>query len=176
MSTKSELTKDELLERIERTWPALQTTLDKLSDAQQTVTDAAGWAIKDHVVHMAAWERSVVFLLQKRPRHEGLGVDEALYLHGSEEAINAAVFEKNVNLTPDEALAYHRDVHEQMMALLSRLSDTDLQKPCREFLPEKLAGEEYDFPVINTVYGNTAHHYAEHLDWIEALARGEFED
>jgi hypothetical protein len=175
MNTKGELSKDELMARIDRTWPALQAALVSLSDAQQAVKDKAGWAIKDHVVHMAAWERSVVFLLQGRPRHEGLGVDEELYLHGSEEEINAAVFQNNAHLPPDEAQAYQRDVHGQMMALLSRLSDADLQKPCSELLPEKVAGE-YDFAVINTVYGNTAHHYAEHLDWIEALARGEFED
>ena len=43
-----------------------------LSEEQMTtIHDPQGWAAKDHLVHIAAWERSVAVFLQGRPRHEG---------------------------------------------------------------------------------------------------------
>lgn len=172
MSEQPELTKAELMERIDSTWTALQGALIQLSEAQLTMArDAAGWAIKDHVMHMAAWERSVVFLLQGLPRHAGLDVDEAVYLNASEDAINAAVFERYHDLMPDDALEQLRVVHAQLLALLRPLSDADLRHPSRDFMQDE-AAEGDGPPVINIVYSNTAEHFAEHLDWIQTLAGG----
>lgn len=173
MSEKAEMTKTELLERIDETWTALQATLEQLDEAQLSQQkDAEGWAIKDHIVHLAAWERSVVFLLQSRPRYAGLGVDEALYLSGNEDAINAAVYERFADLPAGEALAQLGDVHGQMMTLLQPLSDADLSRSYREYLPDE-AAENDGPPVMGTIYGNTAYHFAEHLEWIQALAGGQ---
>jgi hypothetical protein len=168
MSEEPELTKVELMERIGSSWQALQTALDQLSTEQMTATrDAAGWAVKDHVMHMAAWERSMLFLLRGEPRHAGLSVPEDLFLSESEEAINAAIYERYADLPPQEALKELRDVHEQMMALLQTLPETDLYKPYSAYSGEETAKDSP--PVINRIYGNTAHHYAEHLPWIKAL-------
>ena len=168
MSKDPELTKAELMEQIDSTWTALQDALDRLDETQLSmVKDNAGWAVKDHILHLAAWERSVVFLLQSRPRHVGLGVDEALYRDGSYDEINAIIFKRGAELPVTEALARLRDVHAQMMALLEDLSEADLFKSYGHYLPDE-GGEGP--PVINIVYGNTADHFAEHLDWMEALA------
>jgi hypothetical protein len=170
MSKDPELSKAELMERIDSTWTALQSALDRLDETQLTmVKDKAGWAVKDHILHLAAWERSVVFLLQGQPRYAGLEVDEALYRDGSFEKINAAVFQRSMDLPAQEAQARLRDVHGQMMALLEALSETDLYKSYGDYLPAEGEGGP---PVINIVYGNTADHFAEHLGWIEALAGG----
>ena len=78
--TEAIKTKAQLLAEMERDWKALQRALGKLTDAQMTRRlDAAGWNVKDHLVHLMAWERSVVFLLQGKPRHEGLAVSEEVY-------------------------------------------------------------------------------------------------
>jgi hypothetical protein len=168
MSGDPELTKAELMEQIDSTWTALQNALDRLDEIQLTMAkDDAGWAVKDHVLHLAAWERSALYLLQSRPRHAGLGVDEALYRDGSYDEINAAIFERGAGLAVEEARARLGDVHGQMMALLDELSETDLFKSYGDYLPAEGAGGP---AVINLVFGNTAHHFAEHLDWIEALA------
>lgn len=170
MSEEQELNKAVLIERIDNSWPLLQAALNQLSEEQlSSIKDPAGWAVKDHVMHMAAWERGVVFLLQGRPRHEGMWVDEAVYQSGSFETINVAVFERFANLPAKEALAALAQAHQEMMAVLEGLSDADLARPYGDYVPEE-AGEEGGAPVINVVLADTADHFAEHLEWIEALA------
>jgi uncharacterized protein (TIGR03083 family) len=163
------MTKADLLSEIERTWAALNAALGRLTDAQMTTpTDAHGWTVKDHIVHLTAWERSAVFFLEGKPRHSGLGIEEALYLQDSVDDINASIAQQGGSLSVGEALAQLRDVHEQLMALLQPLSDADLQKTYRHYLPDE-PGEGEGPPAMDVVYTNSAHHYAEHLDWIEAL-------
>ena len=88
-------TKAELLRDTAESWQELNSLLDQLTEAQATgPQDAEGWTAKDHVIHMTAWERSVVFFLQGKPRHEGLGVEEQLYRTGDDDAINDAVYEQ----------------------------------------------------------------------------------
>ena len=78
MADNNELPRDmtDLLRRMEEAWSSLDGALSQLSEEQLQRRDDTGWSVKDHLSHMAAWERSVAFLLQGRPRHEGLGVDE----------------------------------------------------------------------------------------------------
>jgi hypothetical protein len=167
MSEEAEVTKAELMKQINSTWTALQSALDQLDETQLTMAkDSAGWAVKDHILHLAAWERSAVFLLQGRPRHTGLGVDETLYRDSSFDKINAAIFENGADLPAEEARAQLLDVHAQMMALLDGFSEADLFKSYHDYLPAEGEGGP---PAINTVYGDTAAHFAEHLGWIEAL-------
>ena len=169
MTAQPEVTKSELMQEIARSWTALQAALAQLSEDQLLLPrDASGWSVKDHVLHLAAWERSIIFLLQGRPRHAGLGVSEATYAHGSEEAINAAIFENTAAIAPQESLALLREVHAQLMAMLQPLSDEDLLQTYRHFLPDE-EGEGDGPPVINVIYSNTAEHYAEHLPWIEKI-------
>ncbi|RIK37764.1 MAG: hypothetical protein DCC55_23235 [Chloroflexi bacterium] len=170
MMTEPITTKAELLTAIEENWAALTATLDRLSEAQLTsIHDAQGWTIKDHLIHMSYWERSVVFFLQGQPRHEGLDVDEALYLTGDEDAVNEAIFHKHKATPLATARVHLEDMTQQLVSLLEPLSDEDLQKPYRAYLPDE-PGEGDGPPAINVIYSNSAHHFAEHLAWIEALA------
>ncbi|MCB0189193.1 MAG: hypothetical protein KDE31_33215, partial [Caldilineaceae bacterium] len=57
------------------------------------------------------------------------------------------------------------------LAALAPLTDEDLQKPYRHYLPDE-PGEGDGPPAMNVVYGNSAHHFREHLAWIEALVAG----
>ena len=99
-------TKAELLATIESTWASLDAALDRLTDRQKTrLKDAQGWTVKDHLIHLPAWERSVVFFLQGQPRHAGLGVDEALYENGSADDVNAAIHVSD-NLAVENILVY----------------------------------------------------------------------
>ena len=113
----------------------------------------------------------MLFLLRGEPRYEGLGISKDLFLNGSEEAINDAIYEHYANLPPQEALKELRDVHEQMMALLQTLPEADLYKPYGAYAANE--GAKDGPPVINYINGNSAEHYAEHLPWIEALVSEE---
>jgi len=163
--------KAELLDDIKGSWAELNGALDRLTEDQKTtIRDAQGWAVKDHLIHMAAWERSMVFFLKGKPRHEGLGVDEQVYLRHDDDEINAAVYEGSKDLTLDEAVAQFRDVHEQLMRLVEPLTDADLQKPYSHYLPDE--PREGDEPTaLDMICGNTADHFREHLGWINELVK-----
>lgn len=169
MTAQRVTTKAELIRAIEHTWPALNTALDRLTPSQLMRKDGEGWTVKDHVTHMAAWERSVVFLLQGKPRHEGLHVDEAIYNAGVEQ-VNIVVQQQHADLSWNDTLAQLRDVHQQMMTLLDALSDADLQQPYRHYLPDE-PGDDDGRPVLNIVCGDTADHFREHQGWIESLVQ-----
>jgi hypothetical protein len=162
-------TKSALLADIIPAWTALNEALEHLSERQKNeLKDAHQWSVKDHLVHLAAWENSVVYLLQGKPRHEGLGVEEYTYTLGDEDVINAAIHKKNQAMTYRQAVKRLRDVHAHLMAQIEQMDNTALLKPYRAYLPDE-PGEGEGPPVIALIYGNTAYHYNEHLDWINAL-------
>jgi hypothetical protein len=167
ISTKSALVAD-----IIPAWTALNDALERMSDRQKhELKDAHQWSVKDHLIHLAAWENSVVYLLQGQPRHEGLGVEEYTYSLGDEDVINAGIHKKNRDLTYQQAYDRLQAVHTQLMVLIKKMDNTALLKPYRAYLPDE-PGEGEGPPVITLIYGNTAYHYHEHLEWINNLIAG----
>ena len=159
--------KTELLASIEVAWSAVNESLDRLSDQQKTTKkDAQGWTVKDHIIHMAVWEQSAVFFLQGQPRYTGLDVAQALYENGSGDDINAVIFQHHENIPLAEAEKQFRDVHRKLIRLLHSLSDADLRKPYRQYLPDE---PDDDRSAIDVIYANTASHFGEHLSWIGTL-------
>ena len=162
-------TKAELLDRIESSWAALEDTLSRYPEERLTGRrDPAGWSAKDHLANLAAWERSMLFLLQGLPRHEGLGVDEALYRNGSEDQINAAIHARTRGDSLAAVRAAFAETHRQLLALLDRLDDADLHKTYSDYLPDE-PGEERGEPIMRRIAANTCEHYDQHRRWIEAL-------
>src|ERR1044071_3820751 len=81
------------LTRFETAWSTLDKTVQGLSDHELTgVRDPAGWAAKDHLMHVAVWEQALLAKLDGRPRHAALGLDAST--EGSEDwdTLNAAIF------------------------------------------------------------------------------------
>ena len=172
MSDQHVTTKAELLVEIEHAWTTLNAALDRLTEAQMSVPqDAQGWTIKDHLIHLTFWERSVIFFIQGQPRHQGLGIEKLLYLKGSDDEINAAIYQQHKDLSVSETIAQFRSTHQQLLKVLQPLTDPDLQKLYRHYLPDE-PGEGDGPPALNVIYGNSAHHFAEHLPWITALVEG----
>jgi len=164
-------TKAQLFADIDREWRALQAHLARLSEQQLTaIHDQEGWAAKDHLAHLAAWEESILVLFQDKPRHQGLGVAEELYSSGSFDAVNAAIYEQRKNLPLHQVLSQLQGIHDQLMALVQPLSDDDLNRPAGSFFRSLPSAERRR--LADLVHENTAEHYAEHLDWIEALVPG----
>jgi hypothetical protein len=130
--------------------------------------DENGWNVADHITHMMAWQRSVVCLLSRRPRHEGLGVDESTYLRGDHDEINAIIRRQAQDRSLPEALAAFDDVHNEMIAVLDGLTTADLQLPYSDYLPDE-PGDDTGAPVWGWIAGNTIFHYEDHLRWIEAM-------
>ncbi len=159
--------KAELIERIRRSRSALEATIGRLSDAQLVAPRPPdGWAVKDHLLHIAAWERSLEALLQGRPRYAAMNVDEQTYLR-SEDALNALIYRQNKERPLSEALADFEQVHKDLLAVLT---DADLLKTYSDYQPDE-PGEDSGAPIIGWIAGNSYEHYAEHQAWVEALAR-----
>ena len=161
--------KKDLLDEIERAWLDLNQYLSRLTQEQMTgPVDANGWSVKDHLIHLTAWERSMAYMLRGKPRHRGIGVDEDLYLSGTYDDINAEVYRRTHDFHLEEALAQFRYAHQDLLQELRPLTDADLHQPYRHYLPdEPVEGEgptAYD-----KIYSNTADHFREHLVWIKAL-------
>ena len=169
MSTNRVTTKAQLMLEIEDGWLIINQAIDSLSKAQMTtLRDDEGWTVKDHIAHMTAWERSALYFVLGKPRHEGFGVEESVYLSEDEDSINADIYARQQSLTLPEVLADFRVVHSQLLTALQPLTDSELMLPYRHFLPDE-PGEGEGPPGINVIYGNSAHHYLEHLAWMRAL-------
>ncbi len=154
--------------RIEESWDQLVSLVDRLGSGGLTLTGADGWAVKDHLAHIAAWEQSLLALVEKRDRAEAMGLREPV---GDTDAINRSLWEAHRAMTPDEALAYFRDTHARLMAALERMSDADLRLPYNDYQPDAPREAADNRPVSDWVGGNTYEHYDEHVEWMNQLIR-----
>ncbi len=153
---------------IEKGWAELDGLIYALGPHGLTITGPDGWAVKDHLVHIAAWERSLLALLDGTDRRTAMGVPE-----GPEEtdALNAAVWSLHRTKTSEEAVRYYRDAHHALMLVLGSMTDADLQLSYNHYQPNDPRSADDDRPVIGWVAGNTYDHYAEHIGWIDQLIR-----
>ncbi len=158
-----------LMERIQHSRSTLEQLIASLSTEQlTTLRDAGGWAIKDHLAHLAAWERSVIALLNGQPRHTGLAVAEEVYLTRDLDRVNDQIYQQHKDRPLEEVLADFAATHQQLHATLDGLSDADLFKPYAAYLPSE-PGVPSTYPVIRWVAGNSYQHYDEHQNWIRGL-------
>ncbi|MBZ0301942.1 MAG: ClbS/DfsB family four-helix bundle protein [Anaerolineae bacterium] len=163
-------TKAELLQRIDQGWEALQTFIASLTEAQMTgPTDAAGWTVKDHLIHLAVWENSIVALLKRQmPRREALGLDEATWMSGDFDRMNAVIQQQQQAMPLDAVLKRLNEVHQQMLDTLQPMSDADLQRPYSAYQPPR----SEDGPIMNWVIGDTYSHFSQHIGWMDAIITG----
>jgi DinB superfamily len=167
MSDATPKTTAEMLSRLDRAWEALQGTVGALSPAQLTdVRDPAGWAVKDHLMHVAAWEDALLARLTGRPVHVALGVDEAV-LAGDEDAENAAIFERHRHRPLTEVLDAVRASHRAARTSLAALGDRAVAGTLADVLPP--GAEKDGSPALAWIAGNTWEHYEAHCTWIREL-------
>lgn len=124
-----------------------------------------GWAIKDHLVHVGAWEYWLRALFERQNLLEAMGAGGA---GRNVDEINSVVYEKHRQDPVKNALAYFSDSHQKLMRVLDRQTTEDFEKPYNVFFPPA-AGEAASQPVLDAVAANTYDHYAEHIDWIKQM-------
>ena len=165
-------TKAQLLAEIDKSWIALNSYLDSLSEAQMTtVRDDHEWTVKDHITHLVAWENSVVFFLQGKPRSEGLGVKEFLFENGTIDEVNEVVQQLRKDLSLSEAASQLQSAHSQLISLIKSLNDADLHQPLNSYHPAAAGNDRRK--IIDLIRDNTTNHFSEHLGWIEAFVSDE---
>jgi hypothetical protein len=122
------------------------------------------WAVKDHLVHVGAWEHWLLALFERRDKLAAMGAESA---NKQIDDVNAVVFEKHRHDSVAQALAYFHDAHDQLMAVLRAQSTEDFERPYATFFnSEREASQQ---PVLEAVAGNTYDHYPEHFQWIKEL-------
>ena len=151
---------------IEDGWAELNALVDSLGPLGLTITEPDAWAVKDHLVHIGAWEHSLLALLDGGDRRSAMGVSG---VEEETDAVNAAVWALHRDKTPEQALAYFRDAHAALMRLLGSLTEAELQLPYNHYQRNDPRTESDNRPVIDWVAGNTYDHYAEHFEWINQL-------
>ena len=153
---------------IERGWDELNGLIDSLGPHGLTLSGPDGWAVKDHLVHIAAWELSLLGLLEGADRRSAMGVPGA---DEETDSINAAVWALHRGMTPEQALDHFRETHAMLTRRLGTLSDADLQRPYNHFQPHDPRDQKDNRPVLDWVGGNTWEHYAEHTDYINQIVK-----
>ena len=164
--TDGVLTKAELLTNIRDSWNDLASYLKTLTEAQLTVqTDAAGWTVKDHLVHVATWEEDMCVLLAGHCRWEALNIDKSLLLTDNFDAINAVIQKRRASMGLVDTLRMLEANHHRLMEALQPLSDQDLKRAYRSYQPDSTL----EYPIFGWIKGCTYQHFEEHLGWIRTL-------
>lgn len=167
MANDNEMTKTQLLERIQTGWEELMGVLVSLDDAtKERVDPASGWAIGDHLFHLAAWEQGIAYLLTGRSRTAGMGITADQWRDLTMDQINDLVHEHGRGRPAAEAMATLRLAHDEMLNALAGLDDADLRRGYATFDAQSQGNGR---PIIGWIIGDTYDHYEEHLGYIRAL-------
>ena len=156
-------TKADLMARIQHEWTALEETIAKLNEEQMSVPDAGGWAIKDNLAHLTAWEEFMLrAYLKGQPAHEAMAMDVATYAAADEDGVNDIIYRRNRDRPVSDVLADWRRSHRAVLDYLWSIPFDDLLKPLDPNNPDKR-------PVLGWVIGDTYEHYQEHGAYVRAL-------
>lgn len=157
---------DGIRERVDVSWTDLSELVDSLGPEALATTGSDGWAVKDHLAHVAAWEQSLMAIFDGRDRIEAMGLKDVQH---ETDAINAAVWELHHARSSEDAIAYFRDTHARLMARLETMDDEAIELPYSHYQPSAKGEENSELPVVEWIAGNTYEHYLEHIDWIKNL-------
>lgn len=164
MTDNFNVTKAELLQRIETAWQALNDELARLDEAAMTKIDLeSSWAVVDHMNHLAAWVRGISYLLTRRSRYDGMGITVEQWRELTLDEINHVIQRRGRRRSPGDALENLRLAHSEFLDAMSELSDADLMLDYSEYDP---AEPFTDRPVVGWITGNTLDHYQEHTGYI----------
>jgi len=167
MSQPRPSTLPHLLKAIDSAWKDLTAFIRALPPSDASKPDKNNWTVKDHVTHITVWEDSVAVLFRGGLRHDALGIDERFYTAASFDQINEVIKERYQTLPLAQAIQQLEHVHDELMARVSALSETDLKTTVRDFFPQ--APRTDDRTMMTFLYDNTADHFTEHLEWMVDL-------
>jgi uncharacterized protein (DUF849 family) len=168
MADEAVPTKDEVRRRIIAARKALERVVMRVPADCLEVAGADGWSVKDHLAHIAAWERSLMNLLQKLPRHTALDVSEEEFRERDTDYVNERARASREGWHLAQVLTDFQSVHDDLLDVLDRLSEEDLARPFSYFQPGE-PRDDGDAAVVGWIAGDTYEHYDEHRVLIEAL-------
>lgn len=160
------LTRENLMRQMELSWNELLSYLALLTEEQLTGSkDAAGWTVKDHIIHLAMWEEAGLALLEGKSKREVMNITPETWSQ-DDDAINEVIQQRYDNMTLDEVMQTFRQIHERTMKKLDTMTQEDLLLPYRHYQP----GSTEERPIIRWLIGDTIDHYSDHMPWMAAIA------
>ncbi len=161
----NELNRANLLQQLQSTWADLQTFLAAHTEAQLTsLTDAVGWTVKDHLIHLALWEGAGLALLDGKPKWETFDMTPEIW-DQDDDPINAVLYERYRHLSLAEVMQMIRQTHEAVLKKLSSMTDADLALPYSHFQPQSNETR----PIIRWLSSDSVEHYLEHMGWLTKI-------
>ena len=158
-------TVSELFLRIARGRAQLEEWIATLGAVKLSARGKDGWAMKDHLAHIATWEAGTAALLRGQSRFEEMGVNLGALAPNDFDAINQQIYAEHKDMSAEEILNFFHAQHVGLQDQLAKLSDDDLQKPYSHFNPSA-EGDVGSRPILDSIIGNTYGHYEEHIGWI----------
>lgn len=161
----SSLTREDLMRQIESSWNEFQTYLAALTEEQLTrPTDAAGWTAKDHLSHLASWERAAFALLEGKSKREAIHIAPETWEQG-DDPINAVIQQRYQRMPLNEVMQTLRQNHELLLKKLNTMTEEDLLLPYHHYQP----GSTDKRSLIEWMPWETYYHYRDHKDWLAAI-------
>lgn len=158
MTEQLQISKSALLEAMQTEYEKWEELLSRLDEATMLRPGATGtWAIKDVIGHIISWQKLTLARLEPITR------DEEYVPSGPKKTIdewNAQFYLENSKYSLAELLAEAPVVYGQVVALVQKLSEEELNDPNRA---KWLDGT----PAWKWIEGNTYEHYQEHIGAIE---------
>jgi uncharacterized protein (TIGR03083 family) len=168
ISPDEPITTENVLRHLVEGWDALQAFLVPLTDEQLTgPSDAVGWTVRDHLIHLATGDAGIVALLNGTSRIAAMGVDSLTWETGDDDLINDVIRQRYQSLPLPDVLALLRQSHEHLVQKIASMSDADLVRPYQDFDPDS----DQTGPVVGWIVGNSFRHYDEHLPWMAAIIK-----
>ncbi len=157
-----QMTKEKIVENVQRERESLEKTLAQLSNEQMTRTGVeSDWSVKDILAHITDWEQRMVRWIDESLRGEvperpapGMTWDDL-------DRLNEQTYLKNRDRPLDDVLSGFDSSYQQTLKTVKGLTEEDLIDP------DRFAWREGD-PLWHMVAANTWWHYKEHNQTIQA--------
>jgi hypothetical protein len=155
----------ELLDRVQIDWAALEFVVGGLSEAELTAPGPEVWSVKDHLAHIAEWERGCTAVLGHRPQWQGFDIEQSIYVGLDIDRLNDVLYQRHRGSSVGEVKTLANSAHADIVAAISHLADADLRRTVGEYG----MSSNPDRRLLEKIAGDTYEHYAEHAGWIKAL-------
>jgi hypothetical protein len=159
------MNKAKLLEHIAKDRGKLEALVESLGDAQLDAPGPEGnWAVRDHLAHLAAWERMAAAHLADGSDHEVAGMDESSFAQTSTNKLNDRLHKLYGNRTLDETRREFAAAHAALIECIEAMPEARLEEP---YWDDDPSGRT----VLTKLSGDSYLHYREHTQWIREQVR-----
>ena len=163
-------TMDELHAVLARSRENVLAVVEPLTDDRIARLGPEGWSPKDHLAHLAVWERWATGILTGQDKAATLGVPPESLATDDFDQANEVIRARWADTPRAEVMAMLAASRQRLLATLAGLTYEDLMRPYAHYQP---GSPDITDPVAYWVAGNSYQHDDEHRPWIEGLLVGE---